>query len=71
MFYEKKLSLVSLFNKVANVKACNFIKEILQHMCFSVSIAKSLRTLILKNICERLLLNVTDHFNDNIFLELF
>ena len=34
---------------------CNFIK--LQHRCFSVRFAKFLRTPILKNICERLLLS--------------
>ena len=46
--------LVSLFNKVANLQACNFFKNRLQHKCFSVNIAKSLRTPILKNIFERL-----------------
>ena len=40
------------FNKVA----ANFIKKRLQHRCFSVNIAKSLRALFLKNICEQLLL---------------
>ena len=35
---------------------CNFIKKRLQHRCFPVNIAKFLRTFILKNICERLLL---------------
>ena len=38
-------------------KSCNFIKKRLQHRCFLVNIAKFLRTPILKNICERLLLN--------------
>ena len=32
------------------------IKKKLQHKCLSVNIAKFLRTSILKNICERLLL---------------
>ena len=36
--------------------ACNFIKKRLQHRCFPVNVAKFLRTSILKNICERLLL---------------
>ena len=34
-----------------------------QHRCFPVNIAKFLRTPILTNICERLLLNVV--FNSN------
>ena len=43
----------SILNRV---KACNFIKS-LQRSCFTVNIPKFLRTSILKNICERLLLN--------------
>ena len=36
-----------------------FLVKLFQHRCcFPVNIAKFLRTLILKNICERLLLNV-------------
>ena len=47
----------SLFlKKVTDLKVCNFIKKRLQHRFFSVNIAKFLRTLTLKNICERLLL---------------
>ena len=37
-------------------KAYNFIEKRLQHRCFPVNIAKLLRTPILKNICEWLLL---------------
>ena len=37
----------------------NFIKNRLQHRCFPVKFAKFLRTPILKNICERLLLFVS------------
>ena len=48
--------LESLFNKVADLQPCNAIKKRLQHRCFPVNIAKSLRTPILKIICERLLL---------------
>ena len=48
--------LESLFNKVAGSKACSFIKKRHQHMCFLVNTAKLLRTPILKNLCERLLL---------------
>ena len=43
-----------------SIKSClkvwNFIKKRLKHGCFNESIAKFLRTLILMNICERLLL---------------
>ena len=46
----------SLFNKVAGLKACNFIKKRLQHSYFLVNIAKFFKTPILKNICEQLLL---------------
>ena len=37
-------------------KTCNFIKKIIQHRCFPGKFAKFLRTPILKNIGERLLL---------------
>ena len=49
--------LESLLNKVANLKACNFIKKRLHHRCFPVKFAKILRIAILKNICERLSLS--------------
>ena len=39
----------SLFNKVSGLKACNFIKKRLQRKCFSVNIAKFLRTAFLQN----------------------
>ena len=39
--------------------ACNFIKKRLQHFCFPVKFPNFLRTSILKNICERLLLFVS------------
>ena len=42
--------------KLQTFKLCNFIKKRLQHKCFPVKFAKSIRTLILKNICKRLLL---------------
>ena len=46
----------SLSDKVADLKACNIIKIRLQHRCFHVNIAKSLRASILKIICKLLLL---------------
>ena len=51
--------LESLFNKVAGLKVCNFIKTGHEHRCFPVNIVKLLRTPILENFCERLLLRST------------
>ena len=55
-------ALESLFNKIAGLKACNFIKKRFQHRSFPVNIAKFLRKPILKNICKRLLLSLTTTF---------
>ena len=40
--------LESLFNKVAGLKACNFIKKRSQDRCFPVDFAKLLRNLFYK-----------------------
>ena len=56
IFPEKIPGSESLFNKVKGLPACNFIKKRLQDRCFPVNTAKFLRTPILKNICEWLLL---------------
>ena len=48
--------LESSFNKVTWLQLCSFIKKRLQHRFFPLKFAKFLRTLILKNISERLLL---------------
>ena len=63
-FHRKTTVLESLFNKVAGL--CSFIKKRLQHRCFPVKFTKPLRLPILKNICERLLLNLVNpfHFTD-------
>ena len=45
-----------LFNKVAGLQACKFIKKKLQHRYFPVNIAKFLGTSILRNIREWVLL---------------
>ena len=55
--YRETTVLESLCNKVIGPKACNVFKKTLQHSFFPVNITKFLRTPILKNICERLLLN--------------
>ena len=52
-----------LFNKVAGLQACNFIKKRLQHRCFALNIVKFSRTPILKNICKRLLLDLKELIN--------
>ena len=43
--YSQETSVLeSLFNKVAGLNTCNFIKKRLRHRYFPVNIAKSLRT---------------------------
>ena len=49
--------LESLFNKFAGLQTGNFITKRLEHRCFPVNLAKFLKTPILKDIFERLLLN--------------
>ena len=49
----------AFFNRVASIQACNFIKKRLEHRCFSMKLAKFLRTPTLKNICKWLLLSQT------------
>ena len=57
MFFHRKTTVSeSLFNEVSGLQAWSFIKKRLQHRCVPVNIAKFLRTPILKNIWERLLL---------------
>ena len=69
--HRKMPLLESLFNKVAGLLACNFIKKRLQHRCFPVNVAKFLRTDILKNICERLFLCLMDFLEQIVFKEAF
>ena len=49
--------LESLFNKFADLQTGNFITKRLEHRCFPVNIAKFLKTPILKDIFDGLLLN--------------
>ena len=56
-FTAKHLCL-SLFSIKLKTLAGNFIKKRLQYRCFPMKFAKILRTPILKNICERLLLRL-------------
>ena len=41
----KHLCWESVFNKVAGLQACNFVKKRLQHRCYLVKFSKFLRTL--------------------------
>ena len=59
--HRKTPVLESLVNKVAGLKAYNFIKKRFQHRCFPVNIQKILRTTVLKNIRESLLLKCYDY----------
>ena len=52
----KAPALESLFNEVAGLKTCSFVKKGLLRKCFPVNIAKFLWTPFFKNICELLLL---------------
>ena len=58
MFTGKRLCWSLLLIKFQALRPCNFIKKRLQHRCFPVNIAKFLRKLILKNICQRLPLEI-------------
>ena len=57
-FAHKKTSLGYLFYKIIRLQGCNSTKKTLQHRCFPVNFAKVLRTPILENICQRLLLHI-------------
>ena len=75
--WESLIRRVSLFTEVDVQRCCNFcnfIKKRLQHRCFPINIAKFLRTPILKNICECLLLHlvmndIIPFFMNNNFLQ--
>ena len=56
MFTRKTPVLELLFNIVVGLEDYNCITKRFQHKYFLVNIVKFLRTAILKNICERLLL---------------
>ena len=56
----KKGVLKNFANLTKRLQACNFIKKRIQNRCFLVKFAKFLRTPILKNMCERLLLKNFD-----------
>ena len=58
IFTGKHLCWSLFFNRNAGLQTRNFIKKRLQHRCFLDNAAKFISTAILKNICERLLLEV-------------
>ena len=49
--------LESIFENVADLQTCNFIRKRPQHRCFLANIAEFLILPILKNICKRLPFN--------------
>ena len=59
IFIGKHLRWNLFFNKNAGLQTCSLIKKRLQHRWFLANIDKFLRTPILKNYCERLLLRVS------------
>ena len=63
--------LESYFKKIAYLKVCNFLKKGAEHRCFPVNIAKFLRTIILKNIFERMLLTVRKYAINDILQLLY
>ena len=58
MISKIKTSHTSELNKDSMIQTCNFIEKRLHRRCFPVITAKFLRTPILKNIYERLLLEI-------------
>ena len=59
---QENIFLEPLLSQVAGLNTCNIIKKRLQHSCFPVKFAKLLRTPMLKNICEQLLLEAIKTF---------
>ena len=55
-YSQEKNCVGATFNKVTGLQAYEFIRKILLDRCFLMKIGKFLRTPILKNICEELLL---------------
>ena len=69
MFWKTPVS-EFLFNKIASLQGCNFIKT--NSRCFRVKFDKFLRTLILKNICRWLLLTMLSKYSwNNILQEIY
>ena len=63
----KTTELKSLFNKVADLQACKFIKKRLQLRCFPLNIAKFLRTAFLIEHLRWLLLDPVTHLRWSFF----
>ena len=69
--HKKTLVLESLFNEVAGLNACNFIKKRLQHKFFPVNIAKFFRTAILVEHLCWLLMYMSSVYTSSYFRNLF
>ena len=59
VLYKKLLLKILQYSQENTCAGVSFIKRRFQHRCFPVNIAKCLRTPILKNNCEWLLLHLT------------
>ena len=55
--------LEALFDTIPRFQVCNFIKNRLQHSFFHANFEKLLRTYILKNIYERVILDINVLFD--------
>ena len=55
----------SLFNIVTDLQTCNYMKKKVPTQVFSCEYYEFLRKFILKNICNRLLLNYDEAFLQN------
>ena len=61
LFTGKYLCQSLFFNEVGFLRGATLSIKGIQHRCFLVNIAKFLRITILKNICEWLLLQITEY----------
>ena len=61
LFTGKYLCQSLFFNEFGFLRGATLSIKGIQHRCFLVNIAKFLRITILKNICERLLLQITEY----------
>ena len=50
-FFKKSPALVSLFNKFAGLRTCNFLSNRIQHRCFSSEICETLNEKVFVKLC--------------------
>ena len=75
VFYEKRCSQkfckILLQHDSIRLRSATLLKKKLWHRCFPVNFAKFLRTPVLKNICEQLLLTIWKLFSKTYKVESF